>query len=168
MQIDTKTLPCMTLSDSKSFPQVSCIYFAIDSLGCVHYVGKTKNLNSRWKNHQCKDRLLNIGGIKIAYLILDDSSLGQVEKDAILFFSPPLNAFDLNRDFISKQPRDCSHTDRPIYAKGLCKSCYDIAHRKKSTKLKCDREYEERNRKERNRIRAEKAKERYWQNKAKP
>ncbi len=48
------------------------------------------------------------------------------------------------------KPRACPHTDRPIYAHGLCKSCYDVAHRKKSTKLKCDRKYEERNRTERN------------------
>ncbi len=63
-----------------------------------------------------------------------------------------------------KRPAPC-HPDRDHYAKELCKSCYITSVRKKSSRQKVDAEYEDRNRKERNRIRAEKAKEKYWQKK---
>lgn len=60
------------------------------------------------------------------------------------------------------KPRACPHTDRPIYAKGLCKSCYVQLVRNPKTTRKNNTAYEDRHREDRNRIRAERAKAKYW------
>ena len=65
------------------------------------------------------------------------------------------------------KPRDCLHTDRPIYARGLCKSCYVQLVRNHETTRKNNAKREERDRLRRNRVRAEKAKQKYWEQKNK-
>lgn len=67
----------------------------------------------------------------------------------------------------AKRPAPC-HPDRDHYAKELCKSCYDAIHRSKASRQKVDAAYEERNRKERNRDRAERAKAKYQAKRDKP
>ncbi|BAZ71315.1 XRE family transcriptional regulator (plasmid) [Fischerella sp. NIES-4106] len=91
--IDLKALPWLPLDEKTAFPQKPAIYFAIDSLGNIQYIGRTKNVRSRWGNHHKYEQLSTIGNIKIAYLFVDlPELLPQIETALIEYFDPPLNA----------------------------------------------------------------------------
>ena len=66
-----------------------------------------------------------------------------------------------------KRAASC-HPDRDHYAKGLCKSCYVQLVRNPETTRKNNAAREERNRTERNRIRAQHAKAKYQSKRDKP
>lgn len=90
--LDLLALPSMPLSERKSFPAIPCIYFAIDSLNNVQYIGKTKNLRKRWKYHHKPSRLEESESIQVAYLLTDIDLLDRREIELIEMFNPPLNA----------------------------------------------------------------------------
>jgi excinuclease UvrABC nuclease subunit len=46
--INLSTLPWLTLEEKTAFPKRPAICFAIDSLGNVQYIGRAKNVKSRW------------------------------------------------------------------------------------------------------------------------
>lgn len=49
-------LPFVALEERSQLPSVPCIYFAIDSLGAVQYIGRSNNVRVRWTNHhRCSD-----------------------------------------------------------------------------------------------------------------
>lgn len=41
--LDLSSLPSVPLSDRRNIPSIPGIYFAIDSLGVVQYIGRAKN-----------------------------------------------------------------------------------------------------------------------------
>jgi hypothetical protein len=95
--LDLTSLPSVCLADRSLLPPTAGIYFAIDSLGTVQYIGKASGkdgLNGRWKSlihHRCR-QLQSIGGVKIAYMSIDTPELlPQIEKALIDWFDPPLN-----------------------------------------------------------------------------
>jgi len=92
-KIDFTLLPCVDLSDRNTMPKAAGIYFAIDSLGVIQYIGQTKNLNQRWRNdtHHKLVQLEGLGEITISYMLLDESLLEEVESALINWFQPVLN-----------------------------------------------------------------------------
>ncbi len=95
--IDFSSIPSIPLEDRRSFPRESCIYFAIDSLGEIQYIGKTVDLKSRWAGHHRQSQLEQIGGVRIAYLSMPAGLLDEVENALIDWFDPPLNSSFLER-----------------------------------------------------------------------
>lgn len=90
--IDLAALPSLPLEQRSCFPQVSCIYFAIDSLGVIFYIGRTGNLCRRWCDHHRIGQLKQIEGIKIAWLqVSEPSLLPEIERAMIRWFTPVLN-----------------------------------------------------------------------------
>ncbi|WP_051469885.1 GIY-YIG nuclease family protein [Fischerella sp. PCC 9605] len=90
--LDLKTLPWLPLDEKTAFPKRPAIYFAIDSLGNIQYIGRAKNVRSRWSKHHKYEELNAIGNIKIAYLFIDLLDLlPEIETALIEYFNPPLN-----------------------------------------------------------------------------
>ena len=90
-QINLSELPSVPLEDKSSLPESSGIYFAIDSLGTVQYIGRTNNLNQRWTQHHRHYQLSEIGLVQIAYLTADIDLLPSIEAALIQWFQPRLN-----------------------------------------------------------------------------
>jgi hypothetical protein len=89
---DITTLPSLCLSRRRELPRISAIYFAIDSLGQVQYIGQSTNLRHRWVSHHRQFQLQAIDSVRIAWLQCDDVLLlTGIEKTLITWFEPPLN-----------------------------------------------------------------------------
>ena len=95
--LDLKSLPWLPLTEKSAFPKQAAIYFAIDSLGCVQYIGRSVNVRARWGSHHRYSQLDAIGGVKVAYLFVDmPELLPQIETALIAYFQPVLNIFKAN------------------------------------------------------------------------
>ena len=89
--LDLKSLPSVALESRSKLPEQSAIYFAIDSLGNIQYIGQTANLKQRWIGHHRFKQLKSLDGVRIAYMFLDSDLLPSVEKALIDWFKPALN-----------------------------------------------------------------------------
>jgi len=90
--LDLSSLPWMPLSAKAGLIDEPGIYFAIDSLDVVQYVGRSRGVRGRWKNHHRFSQLSRLGGVRICYMAVDDESLlPAIEEALIHWFSPPLN-----------------------------------------------------------------------------
>lgn len=90
-ELNLSSLPWLPLEEKTAFPKQPAIYFAIDSLGTVQYIGRTINLNQRWAKHHRHHQLSKIDSVRIAYLTADTDLLPSIESALIEWFHPPLN-----------------------------------------------------------------------------
>ena len=91
-ELDLKSLPWLPLEEKTAFPSKPAIYFAIDSLSNIQYIGRSNNVRTRWGKHHKYEQLSLIGGVKIAYLFVDlPELLPEIEQALIVHFDPPLN-----------------------------------------------------------------------------
>ena len=96
--LDLSTLPSVPLESKSELPNKSAIYFAIDSLNNIQYIGKSVNLKQRWYGHHRLSQLDAIGNVRIAYLFMDEDLLDSVEAALIDWFKPALNATVIEND----------------------------------------------------------------------
>jgi len=100
-EINLSALPSVALEAKSAFPRQPSIYFAIDSLGTVQYVGRSVDPKIRWAGHHRFGQLTAIGQVRIAYLFVDSPELlPGIEAALIDWFDPPLNVMgrrDLNQ-----------------------------------------------------------------------
>lgn len=90
--INPASLPSLPLTDRRSLPELLCIYFAIDSQGAIQYIGRSVNLQRRWKAHQRCTELEAMGQVNVAWLEVSDATLlHAIEQALIKWFDPPLN-----------------------------------------------------------------------------
>jgi hypothetical protein len=90
--IDFSVLPSLCLTRRSELPEVPAIYFAIDSLDQIQYIGRSVNIRSRWLNHHRKSDLEIVGNIRIAWIELEELTLlGKIEQELIDYFVPRLN-----------------------------------------------------------------------------
>jgi excinuclease UvrABC nuclease subunit len=90
--INPRRLPSVPMSDRRLLPEDPGIYFAIDSLGVIQYIGKSVNLRRRWEGHHRLKQLKNVGDIKIAWLTVSDAHLLPAIEEALIDrFNPRLN-----------------------------------------------------------------------------
>jgi hypothetical protein len=71
--INLSKLPAVSLAERKQLPQTAGIYFVINSLETVQYIGRSTNLRKRWLQHHCQGYLANGG--RIAYLEVSEATL---------------------------------------------------------------------------------------------
>lgn len=114
-EIDPLTLPSVPLEMRSHLPSTSAIYFAIDSLGNIQYIGKAADLRQRWTQHHRYKQLLGINGVRIAWLQIDTPELlASVEAALIHWFDPPLNRWgEINR---GKQSTNNKKTTVTVFA----------------------------------------------------
>ena len=90
--LNLSTLPSVLLANRKQLPPILGIYFAINSLGVVQYIGQSVNIRNRWLNHHRQSELDVVGNVSIAYLeVSEPSLLSEIEWALIEYFHPPLN-----------------------------------------------------------------------------
>lgn len=92
-------LPSVPLAERKSLPPCQGIYFVLAGDERVLYIGRAKNLRSRWAmHHRLKDVTAN-GASSIHWLAFDGSSelLDGIEKACIEYFAPALNGVIVDR-----------------------------------------------------------------------
>ena len=90
--INPLLLPSVALGNRSCLPNTPCIYFAIDSLGQIQYIGRSINPCQRWNGHHRYNELSEMRGVKIAYFSVDSAELlPSIESALIQWFDPPLN-----------------------------------------------------------------------------
>jgi DNA-binding Xre family transcriptional regulator len=103
--INLSVLPYLSIEQRKDLPSVSGIYFAIDSLGNIQYIGRSFNIRQRWLSHHRTKELVAICGVKIIWLEISEVSLlPEIETALIEWFNPPLNGVQHGYG-TTKQPR---------------------------------------------------------------
>lgn len=60
IQAVVSSLPSLCILDYRKFPCVPCIYFVVSSDSTIIYVGQTKDLFVRWKNHTLTQTIIKI------------------------------------------------------------------------------------------------------------
>lgn len=85
-------LPTVAFRETDTLPKASGIYFALNEASCVLYVGATKNLWQRWRNHHKYEHLTQHACTHIAYYLCPIVDLHHVERAMILQFHPCLNS----------------------------------------------------------------------------
>lgn len=92
--LDPLQLPSVPLAQRNHLPTCSAIYFAIDANNRVLYVGKAKNLATRWQNHHRLHKLKEIdqqSPVRLAWQAWNEADLSAAEKSFILHLHPLLN-----------------------------------------------------------------------------
>lgn len=96
-RLDPRTLPSIKISQIKRLPECSGLYFLLLN-GVTIYIGKSRNLKSRWKQHHILpyvkgfERNLRLHYIPVFY----PGVLKDVEIKRIAFEEPLLNGEDKN------------------------------------------------------------------------
>lgn len=90
--IKLSKLPSIPLEWHKALPAVSGIYIVLNKTFQVLYVGHSKNLQKRWMKHHLKKQLLEMGGVRLAWIELQDVSLLEEKEYSLIgCFHPPFN-----------------------------------------------------------------------------
>ena len=92
LQINPLNLPSLPLTERQKLPKLPAVYFAIGSSGEILYIGRSRNLATRWSVHHRYLELKTIGNVRIAWLhCSNESLLPEIEEALIKHFIPPLN-----------------------------------------------------------------------------
>jgi hypothetical protein len=91
--------PCTIPSELKSLPSIPAIYFCVRRDGAasdeeIWYIGKTSNLNTRWKSHHKQRALEAVGATWLHFqpmVGISDSDISLLERIYILMFEPAFN-----------------------------------------------------------------------------
>ena len=104
--LDLASLPSVPLAEKDKLPASPGIYFAIDSFSTIQYIGLSVNVKHRWGQHHRYKQLLSLGGIKLAWLIVDNIALlSEIEKALIAHFKPVLNNEFISSTYRTRQSR---------------------------------------------------------------
>src|SRR5688572_10296586 len=87
------SLPSVPFSERQSLPECQGLYFVVGLDGGVAYLGKARNIRSRWLAHHRRHSVAKIEGAVIAWMPFDGSAtlLRDAELACIAHFNPPLN-----------------------------------------------------------------------------
>ena len=90
--INLQTLPSLPLEDRRLLPETPGIYFAINSLDQIQYIGRSVNLRQRWLNHHRHSQLEGTGSVRLVWLeVSEPELLPGVEEALIEYYQPSLN-----------------------------------------------------------------------------
>jgi len=117
-EVNLSDLPSIPLKERRLFPCQPAIYFAIDSLNQVQYIGKSANPRARWTSHHRLKEIKAIGSIKVAFLFVGAEFLAEMEYALISQFKPLLNVID-----IANNPK-CPDCGRMLVANGTTSNAY--------------------------------------------
>lgn len=90
-ELDFSNLPFVSINDKNQLPSVSAVYivFGLDK-DCL-YVGKAKNLKTRWANHHRFGMCVENGAQIISWITAEESELPKLEQGIMLELRPLLN-----------------------------------------------------------------------------
>lgn len=92
-KIELAALPSVPFDQRSALPSCQGVYFALAADGAVLYIGKAKNIFTRWLSHHRELGLSARDCVSIAWLAFDGeaAALDAIEKTCIGFFRPVLN-----------------------------------------------------------------------------
>jgi hypothetical protein len=94
VSINPLQLPSVLLKERKTLPTCAAVYFAIDERDRILYIGKARNLLTRWRNHHRLHKLAEIDRevpVRLAWQPWSVDDLHELEKSSIQHFQPLLN-----------------------------------------------------------------------------
>jgi GIY-YIG catalytic domain len=100
--LDIMALPSVALADYRQLPDTTALYFIVNAIGKLLYIGQSIELKTRWRTHHRLARYQQLEGIRIAWLDLSDRCpvtyrdgrkkyLVALERSCIAYFRPPDN-----------------------------------------------------------------------------
>lgn len=91
--INPFVLPSLPLTERSNLPSLPGIYFVISESNEVLYIGQSTNLMFRWHstNHNKYRDFINLGNVRIAWLVVEEIDLLIIEGKLISIFRPPFN-----------------------------------------------------------------------------
>ncbi|BDA71713.1 hypothetical protein CAL7716_058790 [Calothrix sp. PCC 7716] len=96
--IQIKDLPSVSIKLKKQLPIISAIYFVL-SESEILYIGKSLNLNNRWKTHHRRFDFLRYENITIYwYQYTEIETLIELEAYLISKYSPKINNSKIDKD----------------------------------------------------------------------
>ena len=120
-ELNLSSLPSVSIENRSQLPSTPCIYFAIDALGVVQYIGRSVNPKFRWVAHHKQSTLQKIGSIKISYLFIDlPELLPSIEEALIEWFQPQLNLISSGRGMARFA------SDQIVYVPGLSQRLQEL------------------------------------------
>lgn len=91
-KINPSELSWVLINEKDELPEQSGIYFVIDNLETIHYIGMSINLRNRWYSHHRQEDFDLIENGKIAYISsMPKHYLKEIEATLIKTFIPKLN-----------------------------------------------------------------------------
>lgn len=93
-------LPYLPSRKRADLPSITGLYFVVQHGGVVLYIGKTRNLLQRWRNHHRAAQLIAADTWIVWYAMpsqIGDQSLTAAERAAIRTFAPRLNDTPIER-----------------------------------------------------------------------
>ena len=91
-KINPSELSWVLINEKDELPEQSGIYFVIDNLETIHYIGMSINLRNRWYSHHRQEDFDLIENGKIAYISsMPKHYLKEIEATLIKTFIPRLN-----------------------------------------------------------------------------
>ena len=92
IQINVSELSSVLISERDELPEQSGIYFVMDEVDTIHYIGMSINLRNRWYSHHRQEDFDLIKNGKIAYISsMPKHYLKEIEATLIKTFIPRLN-----------------------------------------------------------------------------
>jgi hypothetical protein len=85
-------LPSVPLIDRDQLPATSGLYFALSDDDTIYYIGRSRDMRTRWLRHHRHEQLQDIMGIRLAFIAVDqDHILAALERSLIERFKPVIN-----------------------------------------------------------------------------
>jgi hypothetical protein len=91
ISIEMSTLTQINFQDRQLLPKVCAVYIVLNHRAESLYVGKAKNLRSRWNNHHRLHDCIKNNAHKIAWIECDESEMPKLEQEIMLQTRPLLN-----------------------------------------------------------------------------
>lgn len=90
--IDLENLSLLALEQRIGLPKCQGIYLVLSEQKEVLYIGRSKNIHSRWKSHERYQHLRELPGVSIAWIEVNNDFLFRcIERALIEFFKPKFN-----------------------------------------------------------------------------
>jgi hypothetical protein len=107
-QINIADLPSIPIAERRNLPDISGVYLALSKDNQVLYVGQSKSVRSRWRQHS-KEKEIKPFCERIAWIPVEDGQRLEVEKNLINVFKPDFN-LDVGRKPSGDEPRHMFNT----------------------------------------------------------
>jgi hypothetical protein len=89
--LNLSALPQVSIYNKKLLPNIPAVYVVLDHNESVLYVGKAKNLKTRWSAHHRFDLCVKNNAQRIAWLECEESEMAKLEQTVMLSARPLLN-----------------------------------------------------------------------------
>lgn len=92
--LDIRNLPSVSFDALASLPNVSAIYFVLDTTAIL-YIGRATSLYGRWRSHARKVFYLEDPCLRLAWVVVKPELLEHTEKIFIDYYKPRDNGMAL-------------------------------------------------------------------------